>query len=108
MARKLWFRRNEYVFNEIFTHPNALLREVWSSAEAFLNINGDAQAVEQRSNAILQATWKATVDGWHKANWGAALDPSNGHLGVGIVIYDQVGGVLATKCMHMQGHMEPS
>ncbi|KAE8055728.1 hypothetical protein FH972_012550 [Carpinus fangiana] len=64
----------------------------------------------RRSEALQKpsSTWKAPVDGWHKANRDAALDPSNGHLGVGIVTRDRMGGVLATKCMHMQGHMEPT
>jgi hypothetical protein len=48
------------------------------------------------------------VDGWHKAIWDAALNQSNGHLGVGNVIRDQMGGVLLAKCMHMRGHMEPT
>lgn len=83
MARKIWLRRNEYVFNGRFTHPDVLIREVRSSMEMFANLNGEAQGEQQRSSTTVQEKWIAPKVGWHKANWDAALDSSKGHLGIG-------------------------
>ena len=92
LARKLWFRRNNFVFNGLFHHPNELLKEVKNSMEDFHRSNEmGPETVDNAIEGQMPDRWIAPAMGWHKANWDAARDITKRRMGLGIVIRDLLG-----------------
>ena len=52
--------------------------------------------------------WVAPKRGWVKINWDASCAKGKGWIGFGVLIRDEQGKVLATKCLTMEGNMEAS
>lgn len=42
--------------------------------------------------------WKKPAIGVVKTNWNAAIDAENNHMGVGVIVRDAVGAVVASLC----------
>jgi hypothetical protein len=53
-----------------------------------------------------EAKWLAPKLTWHKTNWDAAL--SDGRVGVGIVIRDHKGRLVAARCFSFVGNLGPT
>jgi hypothetical protein len=69
LARKIWFRRNNFVFNGLFLHPNEVVQEVKNSLEEYHRVNHLARSEEdRRADGQMEDAWKAPEVGWHKAN----------------------------------------
>ena len=54
------------------------------------------------------SSWMAPLDqGWHKTNWDVAIDKEKGHVGIGIVVRDWSGKVIAARSITKLGCFEP-
>jgi hypothetical protein len=91
VAKGLWLRRNEFLHEGIFLHPNKLIL----SAESYLWDFHQAQAGDNRTRDKVETTsqlrWMAPSPGWFKANWDAAIMKKEGRTGLGVVIRDHQG-----------------
>jgi hypothetical protein len=95
VARQIWLRRNKVVFEGTFTHPNTVARVAVEQLEFHLKVlyqNGEGNGLH-RNNELEK--WRAPSLGFVKLNWDAALDQQKKLMGVGIVVRDHTGGVIA-------------
>lgn len=52
--------------------------------------------------------WEAPQLGWYKVNWDIALGVHNNKIGLGVVIQDHMGRLVAARCVTRQGRLEPA
>jgi hypothetical protein len=107
LARQIWMRRNKWVHDGIFIDPNTLLRETVKFMEEFKEVNKaqPSEANAENNNGV--SKWKAPPPGWCKANWDASIDKNRGQLGIGVVVRDDKGLVIAAASKVRQGLFEP-
>ena len=74
-------RRNAWLHEEIFLHPNAIVREASLAIDDFQRANiFEGNRVDQITN------WVKPPVGWCKLNVHAAHNARTGRLGFGIII----------------------
>lgn len=49
----------------------------------------------------------APPQGWVKANWDAAIEKKSGWVGLGVIIRDHRGSLVAAKCVTRKGFVKP-
>lgn len=108
LARQVWFRRNKWIHEGIFIHPNAVIRKTEELAEEFkkahdLNLNR-----RTAENSEREKKWLAPSQGWYKINWDVALDKLHERVGVGVVIREEHGQVIAAMSKTRLGLLEPT
>lgn len=92
---KLWRRKNDFVFKDILTHPKSLLQNAYQLLQDF---RGSQQVVTNQL-AITNNRfdrWEAPPRDSYKINWDAVVDRVHCKVGIGIVVWDWEGKVLAT------------
>ena len=57
MARKLWFRRNEYIHGGSFTHPTTLVQQVCRAMADYMTANETSKTDPRQSIAAFESTW---------------------------------------------------
>lgn len=55
---------------------------------------------------ICGKNWTALTQGWFKANWDVALDKSCGMMGIGVVVREVKGRVIAAMSKFRRGTLE--
>jgi len=97
LTRKIWLWRNSIVYGGFFAHPVQLFKEAKVSVEEFHRFNdkenGGIVLQENLSLPIL----KPPPSGILKANWDVAVKAQEGQVGVGIIVRDYEGYVLAAR-----------
>lgn len=98
VARQLWLRRNKVVLGGDFLAQDVLVRLAKEQMEACDIAAGRTE--EHRPLQINQVVgrWIKPPEGTMKINWDAAVDSSNGKIGMGIIARDHVGRVIAMAC----------
>jgi hypothetical protein len=104
-ARKIWLRRNEWIHEGLFTHPNSLVLGAQQNQSDFHLINkmegGDPQQGEE-------ICWKCPQVGCFKMNCDAALDMEGRRMGMGIILRNHEGKVRAAWSLSKPGLLEPA
>ena len=59
-------------------------------------------------NREIIAGWTAPPKGWIKANWDANLDVQKDQTGLGVVLRDHIGKLIAGQSQTKEGAPEPS
>ncbi|XP_042986091.1 uncharacterized protein LOC122314582 [Carya illinoinensis] len=91
VAWKIWRRRNDLVFNQTFSSPQFIMRQVAQKIEDLATLS--SQQTTNPATTIPQAIqWNAPPANVYKVNWDSAV-------GVGTIIRDWEGRVIA--CMRM-------
>ena len=98
IAQEIWLRRNKLVFEGPFTHPKTVAIIAAEQLDFHLkvslqNANGNRPQTSQE-----QDKWKAPCWGFVKINQDTTLDKQKKLMGVGVVVRDHTGGVIATQC----------
>ena len=96
IARLLWLRKNAFVFEGRLSAPVEVIRLAKDHIATFENINvarGKRQLVREPIS-----NWQKPLVGFHKLNWNASLDGEHKLMGIGIVVRDHEGSVLAAMC----------
>jgi ribonuclease HI len=97
LTRKIWLRRNSVVYGGFFTHLVQLFKEAKVSVEEFHRFNDkENRGIVLQENLSLPI-WKPPPSGFLKANWDAAVKAQEGQVGVGIIVRDCEGCVLAAR-----------
>ena len=52
--------------------------------------------------------WTAPPTGWILAHWDVTIDRSLRRLGLGVILRDNAGNLIAAKCLTRRGHVEPA
>jgi len=104
VARGIWFRRNKFVFERTFTHPN----EVYTAAVRFIRENKDSKQLDQSvimlpvlgpGNGRDTTSWSPPPNGFIKLNWDAAINKIKGWIGLGIIARDYMGNCLGVRSL---------
>jgi hypothetical protein len=96
-AKKIWARRNAVIHEEDFQHPNILVREAREALElASGQENEDTGTTTPSINVVeTQVKWRPPPFGCYKLNWDVALDFQNKLMGIGVVVRDHQGEIMA-------------
>jgi hypothetical protein len=97
LNRKIWLRRNSIVYGCFFAHPVQLFKEAKVSVEEFHRFNDKENGGIVLQENLSLPIWKPPPSGFLKANWDAAVKAQEGQVGVGIIVRDCEGYVLAAR-----------
>jgi ribonuclease HI len=100
ISRRIWLRRNHFIFDNIFTPPQTVFKESLDDIcrynkkeEAFVIYGGDS------SSHLLLKGWQPPPAGIIKVNWDASLLVNECHIGVEIVARDEHGNFLGARAI---------
>ncbi|XP_042952202.1 uncharacterized protein LOC122289284 [Carya illinoinensis] len=97
--RMLWMRRNELVFDKKFRSPMSAIRATKESLQEYQAANQMLKRGNSLAKAVRQGQhWELPKEKFVKTNWDAAVDLKNKKVGIGIIIRDEKGDVLAAAC----------
>jgi hypothetical protein len=104
IAHQVWLRRNQWVFMGKFFSPVQVLQRALDQMEAsnaalFLagqHVNQPQRTSCPRSPRLQR--WSLPQAHVLKCNWDAALDVGRKLMGIGILVRDHEGTVVAAKC----------
>ena len=96
VARQIWLRRNKWVFDGQFLHPKQVFKMAGDQLEFFIKTSQGMQAETRANNQQRPEIWQPPPRGTMKLNWDEAIDKNNKLMGVGVVVRDSTGGVVAT------------
>ncbi|XP_040991018.1 uncharacterized protein LOC121238256 [Juglans microcarpa x Juglans regia] len=85
LSQKIWTRRNDFVFKGAFTHPNMLMHH----------------------SLLLLQEFQQAPQGVYKLNWDASVDKLHCKVGVGAIIRDWEGSVIATLRINRDLYPDP-
>ncbi|XP_059445374.1 uncharacterized protein LOC132177155 [Corylus avellana] len=95
VTRNIWRRRNEWIHEGKFISPNDIVEVTNRGVEEYMKANMHNHS--QRGDDESPTRWKAPENGWVKVNWDIALDKANGRIGVGVIVRNEAGRVIAAK-----------
>ncbi|XP_042980106.1 uncharacterized protein LOC122310291 [Carya illinoinensis] len=93
--RKIWWRRNCFLFQGEFAHPSVLISEAHHMLMLLIE-EGPSSGLASRKPCNSAASWQAPPLNWFKLNWDGAMDKVHGRIGVGVVVRDNSGHIIAT------------
>jgi ribonuclease HI len=106
IARLLWMRRNKWVFDGQFTSPAQVLKQACEAWDSFAtNLTQRTQAGQEPVRSMPK--WIKPTQGEMKCNWDAAINSKKRGMGVGVVIRDDRGRVVAAKASFVSGIVNP-
>jgi ribonuclease HI len=108
IARRIWLRRNSFLFEGVFLPPGQLFLQSIVAMEDFNSASVSVASARERTLTLPMPRWKKPDEGMIKANWDAALDIQTQRMGVGTVLRDAAGRVLAAMCCSIPFINEPS
>ncbi|KAF5476840.1 hypothetical protein F2P56_003534 [Juglans regia] len=94
LCYQIWKRRNNFMFEEKFTNPNLIVQTAMQKVSDFQVAN--QKQVAEGVTAFQVSQWTAPPPQVFKANWNASVDRVNCRIGVGVIIRDWHGQVVAT------------
>jgi ribonuclease HI len=106
IARLIWVRRNEWIHEGTFTHPNVIALRGQQNLDDYHSIMQKGPADEAQSAE--ESPWKPPEAGWMKLNSDAALDERGRRIGVGGILRDEQGSVRAAWSLSKHGLLDPT
>jgi ribonuclease HI len=107
IIRSIWFRRNKVVHGGEFIPPKQIIQEAQKAQKEFYQANAKDGVVDSQQRPKECTHWCPPVQGIYKVNWDAALDSTNNRMGIGIIVRDYLGMVIAAKSYTMRFISEP-
>jgi ribonuclease HI len=104
IVRRIWLRRNKLIFEGVFSSPSEVVKASLAAVEEFQAVQGRKHSGGTMENQI---PWRAPPIGWVMVNWDAATDRRRGRCGLGMVIRDHMGNLIAAKCTTKMGNLDP-
>ncbi|XP_042941372.1 uncharacterized protein LOC122276027 [Carya illinoinensis] len=98
--RRVWMRRNEFVFEKMSSCPRKLIAGAKESLEDFRQPRQVQSPVIEGSKGIRIkiSKWVKPKAGFLKINWDASLDVKQGVMGMGIIIRNDQGEAMVAAC----------
>ncbi|XP_042958071.1 uncharacterized protein LOC122293596 [Carya illinoinensis] len=106
VARRVWWRRNCFIFNNDFKHPKSVIRE----AHATLTLlNGENNNITTSPSLTCRSpdVWTHPPPNWYKINWDSSVNKQKYQVGVGVIVRDCKGHVMATMRHNKQMYPDP-
>ena len=109
ISQGIWKRRNSILHGGSFTHPNILVRKAKEMYELFTAANEKQglQSEDQIDTGVILEGWRRPPPGFFKINWDVGLNVKKNRLGVGMIIRDDVGDVIAAMSLTIQTKPTP-
>jgi hypothetical protein len=101
VARQIWHRRNQVVFGGKFTSPKEILTTAQSQLESVCEAEQHLLTKRRLIRTPEVAIWQKPPMGICKLNWDAAVDSQGRRIGIGAIVRDHNGEVLAMLCETM-------
>ncbi|XP_042973090.1 uncharacterized protein LOC122304891 [Carya illinoinensis] len=100
VLRRIWFRMNGWVFENRFKGPNDVFSQAANCLSEYQQAQETQQTQSKQSNSQCGRAlhWKPPEGDTVKVNWDAALKSDDRKCGMGVVIRDSCGDVLASLC----------
>lgn len=98
VARQIWHRRNSVVFGGDFAHPKTVVNIAIDQVEAFVKAEEMLTTKRQRATTTCVRPWEKPPVGFVKLNWDASVDRKGKKMGIGLIVRDHAGGVVAMAC----------
>jgi hypothetical protein len=95
IARRVWLRRNDFVFGKAFQHPAILVTKAKEYVSEFMAVMKNRNMTLPNAAVTRERKWTAPEARWLKANWDAFFSKTQGWMGFGVVVRDKTGIVLA-------------
>lgn len=108
LARQIWFRRNKWAFDGVFTSPNVIIQKSFELIADYSHLHEKRSPGHSMRNPDCVKKWRAPSQGWYKANWDVAIDKSHGQVGIGVVIREEKGQVIAAMSKTRMSLLEPT
>ncbi|XP_042969053.1 uncharacterized protein LOC122301732 [Carya illinoinensis] len=97
VARQLWLRRNSFIYKNKFLPPNCLLRETSLRLQLLKEEEDKIQTQKEgQQTKNLAEKWQSPPANWFKVNWDGAVDKTKCMIGIGVVVRDEKGQIIAT------------
>jgi ribonuclease HI len=94
VTRALWFRRNAQVHGRQIGPPHIVVGQALESLEAFQQATS-RQRPQVVANSPTVHRWQVPPAGFVKVNWDAAVDGTHRRMGMGVIVRDPNGEVVA-------------
>ncbi|KAF5481089.1 hypothetical protein F2P56_001774 [Juglans regia] len=99
VMRGLWLRRNTFVFESKLLSNTYVISVARESLEEYQSSILKITEIRQQANTgDVVHSWSPPSVNWFKANWDAALDVKQRKVGLGVVIKNDRGEVMAACC----------
>jgi hypothetical protein len=98
VARQIWHRRNSVVFSGSFKSPKEILQMAKDQLEVFNMVNQPISKEGPGTRRTTISLWTKPPPGVLKTNWDAAVDGKRRKIGVGVIVRNHEGGVIAMMC----------
>jgi hypothetical protein len=108
IARQVWYKRNKWVHECIFINPNTVLKNTEEQLENYKRLHEKGPPSERSETPDRVNKWIVPSQGWYKANWDVAIDNSKARVGIGVILRDDRGQMLAAMSKTRNGTLEPS
>jgi len=109
ISKRIWLKRNSWVFEEIFAHPDNVMNDSISTQDDYRRCMKSSQTSADRTIPCnRQSRWLPPPDGFIKVNSNASVNENQGWVGLGIVARDNNGFVLGEKIVTKEMVAEPS
>ncbi|KAF5474944.1 hypothetical protein F2P56_006796 [Juglans regia] len=105
VAWRIWKRRNEVVFQQEFISPNSLLKQATQKLKELRLLHHKSPGIPSTDSTTL-VQWEASSNSYYKINWDSAVDKQQCKIGIGTIIRDWEGELIAT--MRMKRSLFPS
>lgn len=115
ILRQIWMKKNMVVFENKFESPKSVVEK----AKIMLETNQLAQLPACLSSISLatQATrsqtrqsriWQPPATNQFKCNWDVAMNSSGNTIGIGMILRDYKGNILASACCNKPCQYKPA
>jgi hypothetical protein len=110
IARRIWLRRNAFLHEALFTHPNVVMANAQAALQDYQNAQEQVVPfqIEGVEGMEGQGKWTKPPLGWFKANWDTAIAKHTGQVKMGFVIQNHNGDMLAARNYTHLGYVEPT
>ncbi|KAF5468578.1 hypothetical protein F2P56_012721 [Juglans regia] len=99
MMRNMWWRRNAFIFENIFKGPSELFLQAQETLKGFTEANSEGDgAIRGGEMQEEEVRWKGPGSSFVKVNWDASLAVEKKRKGIGIDVRDEVGEVRLSLC----------
>jgi ribonuclease HI len=108
VARQIWHRRNNMVFGGKFTGPKILVKTASDQAGSLYSGESTYKAQGVDARRIPHTPWSKPPPGVIKVNWDAAVEGRQKRIGIGVIVRNCEGGVLAMMSESMDYIQDPT
>jgi ribonuclease HI len=98
VARQIWLRRNAVVFGGEFLAPGVLVKQAHDQLAAWRKAEDSRRIGSPLCSRPRSMGWQRPPAGALKFNWDAAINKVTKRMGVGIIVRDDGGAVVAVRC----------